>query len=92
MILHLSNTLKMGQPGLYSDRVNKSWARSDFEFVQANQVIFRTFIQKEWVGIVNLPTFHWLGIPMNGPRLLWKLPWVLFRTRRTGNSLVVQWL
>lgn len=31
----------------------------------------------------NGPILHWLGSLVYGPRLLWQLPWMWFRTHRT---------
>lgn len=31
---------------------------------------------------MNLPISHWLKTPVDVPRLLWQLPWVLSRTQR----------
>lgn len=34
-------------------------------------------------NIINLPSSHRSGTPVGGPRLLWQLSWVLFRTHVT---------
>lgn len=49
--------------------------------VHTNQFI--TFTLRKEADIINLPISHQLGTLMNGLRLLWQLPCVLFRTHRT---------
>lgn len=51
--------------------------------VHTNQGIFITFTLRKEADIINLPISHQLGTLMNGLRLLWQLPCVLFRTHRT---------
>lgn len=59
----------------------KSWVRLDS--VHTNQGVFRTLAQREGANIIHLPILHQLKTLVNGPSLLWQLPWGLFITHRT---------
>jgi len=59
----------------------KSWVRLDS--VHTHQGIFRTVTQREGASITHSPILHQLNTLVNGPRLLWPLPWALFRTHKT---------
>ena len=50
----------------------------DQNSVHTNQDVFRTLTRWEGVNIINFLILHWLG-----HRLLWQLPWALFRMPRT---------
>ena len=45
--------------------------------------MFKILTQREGTNIINLPTCQQLETPLGGPRLLWQLPWAVFRTHMT---------
>lgn len=63
-----------------------AWWRGKFwlgQTLHKNQGIFITLSWRKGDNTINLPIPHQFRTPVDGPRLLWQLSWVLFRTQRT---------
>ena len=51
--------------------------------VSPSQSVFSTLTEIEGANIIKLPMPHWWGTLVDGPRLLWQLPWLFLE--QTGH-------
>lgn len=80
----LSNPLIIAAWLGYGER--KTWWRHSSH---TNQSMLRMLSVRS-TSIINLPVSHQLGTSVDSPRLLWQLPWALFRAHRTCCYCIYQ--